>query len=453
MKRMIERLTALLCALCLCCVSACAAFGEGAEASFSDVSEGDWFYAPVSYLAERGVLRGFEDGTFRPGDTLTEMQLIKLILKPFMPEDVEEPRGSQWWAPYAEFGLREGVLTVADLARMEEAASRLRVAQLISRLPLLPVSEDYLVEPDRDGILAGIGDREEIPEEDLEAVIAVYAAGIMQGYDDDCFHPERILTRAEGAAVIYRLMLPSERSPKLRFSVPEEWFDDALLLGNSHCGGLSMYGEIPRCDVCFSYGGSVLTGLDAACRDRGENSVSMRSVLEKHPYGKIILIFGTNEMGYDLDYLRPRFEAFLDRIAEAQPDAQLWLCNAPPVNPDIAGVPEVFSVDNCLAINELIRRLAEERGLGLIDVYGLFADEDGILPRESTGDGIHLTMECYRTWGHWLASAVVPVEESPASEEAPAGEETAEAGETGGEEGPPPAEETPPEETEPEENG
>ena len=117
------------------------------------------------------------------------------------------------------------------------------------------------------------------------------------------------------------------------------------------------------------------------------------------------------------------------------------------MNPDIAGVPEVFSVDNCLAINELIRRLAEEWGLGLIDVYGLFADEDGILPRESTGDGIHLTMECYRTWGHWLASAVVPMEESSASEEAPAEEETAEAGETGGEEGPPPAE------TEPEENG
>ena len=387
MKRMIERLTALLCALCLCCTPACAASGEGAEpeqARFSDVSESDWFYEPVSYLAEQGILRGFEDGTFRPRDTLTEMQLIKLILKPFMPEDVEEPRGSQWWAPYAEFGLREGVLTVADLARMEEAASRLRVAQLISRLPLLPVAEDCLVEPDRERILAGLGDREEIPEEDLEAVIAVYGAGIMQGYEDGCFHPERTLTRAEGAAVIYRLMLPSERQPKLRYCVPEEWFDDALLLGNSHCGGLSMYGEIPRCDVCFSYGGSVFTGLGTTCRDRNENIDSMRAMLQKKQYGKIILVYGTNEMGYDMDYLRPYFEAFLDRLAEAQPEAQLWLCTAPPVNPAMADMPEVFSVENCLAVNELIRGLAEERGLGLIDVYGFFADEEGILPREST---------------------------------------------------------------------
>ena len=111
MKRTIERLLALLCALSLLCTAACAASGEAPdqqeEIRFSDVSESDWFYGPVSYLASRGVLQGFEDGTFRPRDTLTEMQLIKLMLKPYMPEEVEEPRGRQWWAPYAEFGLRE----------------------------------------------------------------------------------------------------------------------------------------------------------------------------------------------------------------------------------------------------------------------------------------------------------------------------------------------------------
>ena len=258
MKRMIERIMALLCALCLLCATACAASGvepEEEEGSrFSDVSEGDWFFEPVTYLASQGILRGFEDGTFRPRDTLTEIQLIKLMLKPYMPEDIEEPKGAQWWAPYAEFGLREGVLTVEDLAGMNEAASRLRVAELLARLPLLPVSEEYLVEPDEDAILPEIGDWEDIPEEQRAAVVAVYAAGIMQGYEDGCFHPERTLTRAEGAAVILRLMLPSERQPKLRYLAPEEWFDDALLLGNSHCGGLSMYGELDRADVCFSYG-------------------------------------------------------------------------------------------------------------------------------------------------------------------------------------------------------
>lgn len=441
MKRLLERLLALCCALCLLC-AACAASGEEpeGEAVFSDVSESDWFYEPVTYLASQGLLQGFEDGTFRPRDTLTEIQLIKLLVKPYLPEDAEEPGGAQWWTPYAEFGLREGFLTVEDLAGMNEAASRLRVAELMARLPLLPVSEEYLIVPDEDAIKADIGDWEDIPEELRPSVLAVYAAGVMQGYEDGCFHPERTLTRAEGAAVIQRLMQPELRQPRLLYLAPEEWFDDALLLGNSHCGGLSMYGEIERADVCFSYGGSIFSGLDTLCRDRHERSFTMRSLLTEKQYKKIILIYGTNEMGYDIYYLRPHFEAFLDRVAELQPEARFWLCTAPPVDPELAedGIDdvEIFTVENCRAVNDMIRSIAEERGYGLLDVFGLFADEEGVLPREDTGDGIHLTREGYRTWGKWLSGAVLGKADVPGEDESP-----------------PEEEETPLEEAAPEEGG
>ncbi len=450
MKRMLDRITALLCALCLLLAPVCTASEEegepAAELLFSDVSEEDWFYGPVRFLAEQGLLQGFGDGTFRPRDTLTEAQLLKLLLKPYMPEDMEEPAGEGWWIPYWEFGVREGILAADDLEHVHQGASRLRTAQLLARLPLLPVSEEDLLEPDTVGILAEICDLDEIPREVLDAVVTVYASGIMEGYDDGCFHPERVLTRAEGAAVIQRLMLPDLRRPKLRRAVPETWFEDALLLGNSHCGGISMYGELPQPDICFSYGGTFLTGLGTLCRDRHERSFTMRSLLQSRQYGKIILIFGTNEMGYDMEYLRPRLEEFLDRLVELQPQARLWLCTAPPVNPELAENPELevqcFTVENCLAVNGLLRAAAEERGLGLIDVFSLFADENGILPREYTGDGIHLTMACYRTWGQWLASAVLPAEEGAAEEEGPPAEEEN-----------PEVEETPAEEESPEEEG
>ncbi|MBR3555028.1 MAG: S-layer homology domain-containing protein [Oscillospiraceae bacterium] len=431
MKRKSMRILALLCALYLLCIPACAASeGEGeelpGEGRFSDVSENEWFYEPVTYLAEKGILCGFEDGTFRPKDTLTEAQLVKLMLKPWMPEEVEEPEGSGWWKPYAEFGLREGILTGEDVAGINAEASRLRVALLLARLPLLPDSDDYRTAPNLERILPGIVDMEEIPEEARDAVILVYAAGLMEGYEDGCFHPERTLTRAEGAAVIQRLLLPEKRMPKLRYAVPEEWFSDALILGNSHCGGLSMYGDMPCPDFCFSYGGSIFTGLSTVCRDRHERSFTLRSLLEEKQYAKIILIYGTNEMGYDIYYLRPFFAAFLDKLAETQPEAEIWLCTAPPVNPEMARSEdqetEIFTVENCRAVNALITELAEAKGMGLIDVYGLFADEEGILPPEFTGDGIHLTRECYRAWGRWLAVAVgtdTPAEEELSEEEEP----------------------------------
>ena len=70
MKRLLERLLALLCALCLLFSAAGAASREEdteEELSFSDVSESAWYYEPVRFLAEQGILQGFPDGSFRPG--------------------------------------------------------------------------------------------------------------------------------------------------------------------------------------------------------------------------------------------------------------------------------------------------------------------------------------------------------------------------------------------------
>ena len=39
--------------------------------SFSDVKSGDWFYPYVTELVEAGDVNGYEDGTFRPNDSIT----------------------------------------------------------------------------------------------------------------------------------------------------------------------------------------------------------------------------------------------------------------------------------------------------------------------------------------------------------------------------------------------
>jgi hypothetical protein len=48
--------------------------------SFSDVSPTDYFYEPVRYLACRGVISGYSDGTFRPGNNTTRGQMVKIVV-------------------------------------------------------------------------------------------------------------------------------------------------------------------------------------------------------------------------------------------------------------------------------------------------------------------------------------------------------------------------------------
>lgn len=48
---------------------------------FSDVKSGDWFASAVAWAAEKGVVTGFEDGTFRPNDYVTREQLAAMLYR------------------------------------------------------------------------------------------------------------------------------------------------------------------------------------------------------------------------------------------------------------------------------------------------------------------------------------------------------------------------------------
>jgi hypothetical protein len=51
--------------------------------SFSDVHTTDYFYTPVQYLACHGVISGYGDNTFRPYNTTTRGQMVKIVVLGF----------------------------------------------------------------------------------------------------------------------------------------------------------------------------------------------------------------------------------------------------------------------------------------------------------------------------------------------------------------------------------
>jgi endo-1,4-beta-xylanase len=58
------------------------AFGitKGAEpSSFTDVVSGSWYYDDVTLLASNGILKGYEDGRFGPGDPISREQMAAII--------------------------------------------------------------------------------------------------------------------------------------------------------------------------------------------------------------------------------------------------------------------------------------------------------------------------------------------------------------------------------------
>ena len=51
------------------------------ENNFSDVNEGDWYNAAVSTMVNMGVINGYPDNTFRPGNNITRAEFAAIAAR------------------------------------------------------------------------------------------------------------------------------------------------------------------------------------------------------------------------------------------------------------------------------------------------------------------------------------------------------------------------------------
>jgi hypothetical protein len=87
---------------------------------FFDVTESDYFFTAVQYLACRGVVSGYSDGTFRPYATASRAQLVKIVVLGFSLPIQTPPAGGYGFAdvptahtfyPYIETAAGQGIAT------------------------------------------------------------------------------------------------------------------------------------------------------------------------------------------------------------------------------------------------------------------------------------------------------------------------------------------------------
>lgn len=75
------------------------------EADYDERYETTWYFNAAEYLQEKGIVDGYEDGTFQPLNTINRAEFTKIVLNATHPEavggshcftDVED----EWFAPY-----------------------------------------------------------------------------------------------------------------------------------------------------------------------------------------------------------------------------------------------------------------------------------------------------------------------------------------------------------------
>ncbi|KAB7707203.1 hypothetical protein F9802_09355 [Bacillus aerolatus] len=169
-----------------------------AAGTFRDISSEYWAYPQIAKMADRGIITGFEDGTFRAGATVTRAQSAIFIgralnvntnqAKAPAFQDIS-PLGTAAY-PYIAALTERGVFSKADHFHPNRTLTRAELAKIMVTAFSLPEAKGP--------------DFTDVPDSHWAAkyIDALAAAGITSGTSPTTFSPDGQVTRGQLAVFI-----------------------------------------------------------------------------------------------------------------------------------------------------------------------------------------------------------------------------------------------------------
>ena len=175
--------------------------------SFADINDAKWAREAIESLVAKNVIKGYEDGDFRPNANITREEFVKIVVGAFGIDvleassefdDVSEDNWAKSYIMAAKnakivngisdklFGLGRNI-TREDMALMLVNAYEAKKGAINS--------SEHLFSDDAD-----------IVEYAKSAVAKLYGAGVVSGYEDGTFLPKNNATRAEAAQMVYKIL-------------------------------------------------------------------------------------------------------------------------------------------------------------------------------------------------------------------------------------------------------
>lgn len=202
--------------------------------------------------------------------------------------------------------------------------------------------------------------------------------------------------------------LPKQEPAELKiYQADTSWFADALFIGDSRTVGLHQYGDLGGAEVIADAGMNVYKIFEKEFVLSNGEKKHLEELLSERQFGKIYVMLGINELGYDFDRTVERYAQLIQKIQEMQPDALLFLEANLHITAEKSADSLIFNNENINRFNEAVRSMADGRRSFYLDVNELFDDEDGALSTEYTVDHAHVLGKHYATWVEWILKNAV----------------------------------------------
>jgi hypothetical protein len=177
---------------------------------FPDVPKDLWARPYIEALAAQGLISGFLDGSFKPGNAITRAEFAALLQKAFEPKQQKQVtsftdvKPNFWALPAIQESTKSGFLQgyPGNVFRPDQQIPRVQVMVALANGIGLPQATN----PQQ--VLQPYQDAAQIPNYARGAVAAATQAGLVVNYPNPkVLNPNRNANRAEVAAMVYQALV------------------------------------------------------------------------------------------------------------------------------------------------------------------------------------------------------------------------------------------------------
>lgn len=215
--------------------------------------------------------------------------------------------------------------------------------------------------------------------------------------------PPETTTASTQAPTATQPPAPTETTSSPGADVSNEFFNDTAFIGDSRTEGLMLYTGLENAAFYTSKGLTVEQFFSKAVIKKGEDKVTIPAAMEGTSYKKVYIMLGLNELGwsYESVYVE-KYGQLIDKVKELAPEATIYIQSVLPVTKEKSDSDAIFNNPKVNHYNELLQKLAADKGVRYLAVNESVGLDDGALPAEATTDGIHLNKSYCLKWLNYL---------------------------------------------------
>jgi len=209
----------------------------------------------------------------------------------------------------------------------------------------------------------------------------------------------------------------------LQPAVKDEFFSNAMFVGDSITTGIDLYGIVKGAPVVAYTGINTNTILTRQVFRSGSSKITFLQQMKKYNPRHIYIMLGINGIAFQSkDNFINGYSQFVDAVKKQHPNANIYLQSILPVTANKQKSDSRFANSKINTYNKAIQKLATEKGVYYLNVAESFKNSSGNMPGAASADGIHFGTAYYRRWieyvrRHVVRRAVQPTETSSQKEE------------------------------------